>query len=66
LSNQLSSILELKNFYLVLVDDEDRSEDQIVVDDEDQTAFEFSTNHVEQHMLTNAVIALKESIVEAV
>jgi hypothetical protein len=49
-----------------LVDDEDSSGNQIVVDDEDQTVFEFSTNHGEQHMLTNAVVALKESIVEAV
>jgi hypothetical protein len=50
--NQLSSILVLKNFYVLLVDDEDGSDYQ--------TYFEFSTNHGEHHMLTNAVVAFEE------
>jgi hypothetical protein len=50
LSNQLSVILEPKDFYFLLVDDHDNSVNQ--------TVFEFSSDHVE-HVLTNAVIARK-------
>jgi hypothetical protein len=54
LFNQLSSILDLRNFYLLLIDNEEGSDNM--------NTLEFFTAH-DQHTLTNAVISLKVIII---